>query len=621
MCGIAGYLLNELPDNLDLLHEKIIHRGRDDQGIYKTDLNDGYLGFYHRRLSIYDLSKKAAQPKITRDRRKVFVFNGSIYNYKKLWNSITGDPFYKPNGDTEVLSEALSKWDSIKTWRECNGMFSVAIFDKDQESLKIVRDRAGQKPLFYVLNPKIKGKRYKGIIFASEIKAILSIIDTKIDKNFIYEYLILGRVESSTNTLYEDIKRLKPGNEMFYKLDQKEPKFHSFWNIYGEAQKIISNESISEINQKCKAYIGNSVNMQITGDRKLGIMLSSGVDSTVIASLMRKYSNKNIFSFTYDFKNSDLGESSISQRTSEVLELNYIDSERIDTNYIKENLVKVIRQQDEPITSIRTIAQHYIHEIASSVDCRIIIEGNGGDEIFGGYEYYDFGRLLDNLQDPNINTENIHLKNNNKDLLVGIRSILLQGICSKDGTESRNLDNLQNWLKENSFNLEWRKLNEKGINLSGWRINAQLNDFLSILLPRSLRYVDRASMASGNEARAPLLDHNVIEYGIASSILNYSKDGKRALLRSMGNVKALNIAGSHKKTIVDPQRDWLYGELFPWAIELILNSKEKIQEYYKVENLLNNLNFEKEKWANSRQGNSGAFMQAINLAVLLNLEK
>tara|TARA_Y100000287_G_scaffold185535_1_gene189068 strand:+ start:991 stop:2850 length:1860 start_codon:yes stop_codon:yes gene_type:complete len=618
MCGIAGYLLNELPDNLDLLHEKIIHRGRDDSGIFKTNLKDGYLGLFHRRLSIYDLSKNATQPKVTSDSSKIFIFNGAIYNFKELWKLIGGDISYKPKGDTEVLAEALSKWDSIKTWMQCNGMFSIAIFDKEHESLKIARDRAGQKPLFYVLNPIIKGKRYKGIIFASEIKAILPIIDTTIDKKFIYEYLILGRVESSINTLYKDIKRLKPGNEMFYNLDQKEPVYNSFWNIYDKAQQIISNESILEINQKCKAYIEDSVNMQITGDRKLGIMLSSGVDSTVIASLMRKYSNQKIFSFTYDFKNSDLGESSISKQTSDVLELDYIDSEGIDTNYIKENLVEVIRHQDEPITSIRTIAQHYIHEIASSVDCRIIIEGNGGDEIFGGYEYYNFARLLDIIQDPNVNTKNINPKNNDENLIVGLRSILLQGICSKDGTESRNLDNLQDWLRESSFNLEFGTLNERVNHIFGWRINSQLNDFLSTLLPRSLRYVDRASMASGNEARAPLLDHNVVEYGIASSMLNYAKDERRALLRSMGNLKALNIAGSHKKTIVDPQRDWLYGELFSWGIELIMNSKEKLKEYYKFDNLLKNLNKEKVKWANLKQGNSGAFMQAINLAVLLN---
>ena len=102
MCGIAGYLLNELPDNLDLLHEKIIHRGRDDSGIFKTNLKDGYLGLFHRRLSIYDLSKNATQPKFTSDSSKVFIFNGAIYNFKELWKYVGGDISYKPKGDTEV---------------------------------------------------------------------------------------------------------------------------------------------------------------------------------------------------------------------------------------------------------------------------------------------------------------------------------------------------------------------------------------------------------------------------------------------------------------------------------------------------------------------------------------
>ena len=230
-----------------------------------------------------------------------YSFSMAIYNFKELWKYVGGDISYKPKGDTEVLAEALSKWDSIKTWMQCNGMFSIAIFDKEHESLKIARDRTGQKPLFYVLNPIIKGKRYKGIIFASEIKAILPIIDTTIDKKFIYEYLVLGRVESSINTLYKDIKKLKPGNEMFYKLDQKEPNYNSFWNIYDKAQQIISNESILEINQKCKAYIKDSVNIKLQVIENWGsCSVVSRFNSNSFTN--EKIFNRNIFSFTYDFK-------------------------------------------------------------------------------------------------------------------------------------------------------------------------------------------------------------------------------------------------------------------------------------------------------------------------------
>ncbi len=620
MCGISGYLLKDLPNNLDLLYEKLEHRGRDDGGIYKTKINGGYLGLYHRRLSIYDLSKNASQPMRSNDGKQIFVFNGSIYNYKELAKKLGKYKLETPKGDSEVLASTLTEWGSMNTWIRSNGMFAIGIFNKETNDLKLIRDRAGQKPLFYTLNPVIKGKTYKGIIFASEIKAISSIIDTNIDKNFLYQYLVLGRVESSKQTLFREIKRLDPGHEMIYNISSEVPKSNCFWNISEITNEIISKKNSQEINERCRSNIEDSVKMQVTGDRKLGIMLSSGVDSTVLASIMRRNTNKEIFSFTYDFKNSTTGESSISRETSNILDLNYIESEGIDINYIKDNLINVVKHQDEPITSIRTVAQHYIHKIAAEIDCRIIIEGNGGDEIFGGYEYYKYASLLDKLQNPYFKTKNIlkkDSKENIESLIVGIRSIMIQGICSKDGSESRNLESLGCWSKGHFTSEEYKSIIQTKSEKYGWRIKSQLNDFLSILLPRSLRYVDRASMASGNEARAPLLDHTVIEYGIASSIINNLDDEKRTLLQSVGNKKALNHAGINKKTIVDPQREWLYGDLFKWGIDLILDNKNRLEEYYEIETLLENLSKEKELWKTKKIGNSGSFMQAINLAILL----
>ena len=621
MCGIAGYLLDDLPDNLDLLYEKLEHRGEDDGGIYKTKLKDGFLGLYHRRLSIYDLSKNASQPMRAINGKKIFIFNGAIYNFQELWESYNIDSSIKPKGDTEVLASAICELGTINTWKKCNGMFSIAIYEAENETLKLVRDRAGQKPLFYVLDPIINERRYKGIIFSSEIKSILSIIDSSINKKFIYEYLVLGRLESSTETLFNEIKRLDPSYEMQYNLSTKTPKFNSFWNLSESIENILNTEKTLDIEQKCKHHIKKAVEMQVTGERKLGIMLSSGIDSTVLASLMRSSTNKDIFSFTYDFKNSKEGESNISKKTSDLLKLNYVDSEKIDSNYIKNNLINVVKQQDEPITSIRTVAQHYIHKIASDIDCRIIIEGNGGDEIFGGYEYYSYARTLDNIQNPTICTSDIlnNLTDHDlKNFIVGIRSVMLQGVCSKDGTESRNLESLKSWAKKHYSSEEYKLISQLRKKNYSWRINSQLNDFFSILLPRSLRYVDRSSMANGNEARGPLLDHNVIEYGMTSSLLNFGKDDKRSLLRSMGNPKALNLCGKNKKTIVDPQREWLYGDLFNWGIELILGNKSKLEEFYEVETLLENLQNQKEKWHREKKGNSGSFMQAINLAILIN---
>tara|TARA_A100001388_G_C28773652_1_gene505636 strand:+ start:118 stop:1992 length:1875 start_codon:yes stop_codon:yes gene_type:complete len=621
MCGISGYVLNEIPDNIEVIFNKISHRGPDDSGKYSEKIGNNYVGLYHRRLSIYDLSKSAAQPMKSCDGNNILIFNGAIYNYKDLWKRLFGNNSITPTGDTQVLVEAISKWGSSKTWIESNGMFAVAFLDKKTSVLKLSRDRAGQKPLFYTLNPKINGQRYTGIIFASELKALSSLIDVSVDENYLSEYLLSAKIDASVNTLYSEIKRLEPAFELSFDINSCSVNLNNYWDLIQNVNSIVNLNSKDSIYESTKEFVDNAVKLQITGDRKLGIMLSSGVDSTVLACLMRSHTNKEIYSFTYDFDNCEVGESQAAKKTSDLLSLTYIESDRLTPNYVRENFLQTIRQQDEPITSIRTIAQHYIHQKASQEDCRILIEGNGGDEIFGGYDHYQYARLLDAMINPKMETNkliNQFQDFNINELIVGIRSILTPGICSKDATEARRIDAIDDWLKEDFITKQYQNILRLQQNNYSFTVKAQITDFSSIFLPRSLRYVDRASMASGNEARAPLLDHNVIAYGLASSQKKYLDNKERDILRKMGSKDVLDLSGSQKKTIVDPQRDWLYGDLFEWSLELLNESKEVLSKFYKFDTLINNLLEERIIWNQYRKGNSGAFMQAINLAILLN---
>ena len=621
MCGISGYVLNEIPDNIEVIFNKISHRGPDDSGKYAEKIGNKYVGFYHRRLSIYDLSKSAAQPMKSFDGKNILIFNGAIYNYKELWKSLFGINSIPPSGDTQVLVEAISKWGSFITWTKSNGMFAVAVLDRRKSILKLSRDRAGQKPLFYTLNPKINGRRYSGIIFASEMKALSSLIDVSVDENYLSEYLLSARIDASVNTLYSEIKRLEPAFELTFDINSGAVNLNNYWDLIQTVDSIVKSSSKDSIYESTKEFVENAVSLQITGDRKLGIMLSSGVDSTVLACLMRSKTNKEIYSFTYDFDNCDVGESEAAKRTSNLLSLTYIESDRLTPNYVRENFLQTIRQQDEPITSIRTIAQHYIHQKASQEDCRILIEGNGGDEIFGGYDHYQYARLLDAMINPKEETNKLIERVsdlNIKELIVGIRSILTPGICSKDATEARRIDAIEDWLKEDFSTKQYENILKLQHNNYSFTVKAQITDFSSIFLPRSLRYVDRASMAFGNEARAPLLDHNVIAYGLASSQNKHLHNKERDILRRMGSKNVLDLSGTQKKTIVDPQRNWLYGDLFEWSFELLNESREVLSKFYKFDVLIQNILEERRIWNNYRKGNSGAFMQALNLAVLLN---
>ena len=622
MCGISGYLLDDIPPKIDLIFDNLSHRGPDDSGFYKEKIDDHFYGLYHRRLSIYDLTKNASQPIKSRDGNYIISFNGAIYNYKEIQEQISQREVYKYKGDTQVLIEAISEWGTLKTWEEISGMFAIAIIDKRNSCLKLVRDRVGQKPLFYVIDPVINNKIYKGIIFASEIKALTSIINYSLDQSFIQSYLRLGRLDSSTDTFYKEIKRLDPGHELTFKSSYGITNYKSYWQVAEKIDYLKENFSREELSEMTKKSIKEAISYQITGDRKLGIMLSSGVDSTVLACLMREHTKDEIYSFTYDFNNCRNSEAESSKVTSNMLGLKHIKSESLTTKYIKENLIKVVRHQDEPITSIRTVAQHYIHEIAASVDCRILIEGNGGDEIFGGYEHYKYARILDEISDSSVETSKLSkiLENiDNKDLITGLRSILIPGLCAKDATEVRNLSALSDQvLNANLKSIQYRNQDSLLSKDFNFTMKAQINDFTSIFLPRSLRYVDRASMAAGNEARAPLLDNRVVEAGLAFSSKDSFHYQERDLLRSMGQKNILKKTGINKKTIVDPQRDWLYGELFNWANEILNESKEVLKEFYNFDILIQNILNEKIIWEQNREGNTGAFMQAINLSILLN---
>tara|TARA_B100000963_G_C22613563_1_gene666116 strand:+ start:545 stop:2419 length:1875 start_codon:yes stop_codon:yes gene_type:complete len=621
MCGISGYLLEDIPPNIDKLDESLSHRGPDDKGFYKEKIDGAYFGLYHRRLSIYDLSNSSSQPIKSNCGNYIISFNGAIYNYKKIWGELTNSKIEETNSDTKALIEAISTWGTLKTWEKINGMFAIAVVDKNSSCLKLVRDRVGQKPLFYVIDPIINERIYRGIIFASEIKALSCLIKVSLDENYLTNYLRLGKLDSFTNTIYKEIKRLDPAYELTYKIDSGIISYKKFWELENKVISLIRNNSKKDLEYMTKTKINNSISLQITGDRKLGIMLSSGIDSTVLACLMRERYENEIYSFTYDFDNCEEGESEIAKVVSDKIGLKVIPSRPLSPSFIKENLTKVILQQDEPITSIRTVAQHYIHSLADKENCKILIEGNGGDEIFGGYDHYKYARLLDAILDERMETSTIiesFKDSKNENLITGLRSILMPGICSKDATEVRKLSALNDYFLNYDYKIQnYKILTKSFLDNLNQTVGAQLHDLICIFLPRSLRYVDRASMAYGNEARAPLLDNNVIEYGLAYSHktgLNEYRD----LLRSMANKNIIDIVGKKKRTIVDPQRDWLYIDLFDWCLDILHESKEILKSFYKFDILIKNIHDERDSWIKDKKGNSGPFMQALNLAILLN---
>ena len=619
MCGISGYVLERpLPLDHSLFDRSLSHRGPDGTGRHLITQSEQTIFFAHRRLAIYDTTDSGSQPILSPSSRYLILFNGAIYNFKDLWHSYISTTDKSPDSDTVVLAALIDKLGVHASCDRLNGMFAIAIFDRDLSTLYFFRDRFGQKPLFIIRNPIYNGSLYRGLSFSSEIKLLSAHFQTSHDELYLKDYLVYGKLDSSTHTLYREISRVDPGCLYTFK-DETLSKI-PYWDFAGRVLTSLTDDaSPDDLQEDFQRALCKSISQQVTGDRKLGIMLSSGVDSTVLASLMSRHTSKKIYAFTYDFESNPNGESCIAKQNAERLGLHYIESEPVPMTNLLDNMSSVITQQDEPITSIRTLAQHHIHKTASDHDVRILIEGNGGDESLGAYDHYKASLLVDLLKAHCLSSEDICRRFGSETISIPLlRSIYLQGSCSKDGTESRSVECIQPELIRARETSTYQQLQSfKDIPLST-QIRAQLNDLLSILLPRSLRYVDRSAMHYGNESRAPILDENVVLYGLAYSARNTSFVNRRKPLTDLcpSSLYSIITNAKEKKTIVDPQRDWLFGPLFQQCVDRIFSS-EYISPYICLDKAYQTVLSARSMWEAKRIGNSGFLMQLLNLSVLL----
>ena len=611
MCGISGFYLGRKPPiNPACFDISLSHRGVDGHNHFTKSLAHSEIFLSHRRLAIYDLSSNASQPLTTPDDRYTLVFNGAIYNFQSLWHTHISSSAI--SSDTVTLSALLSKYGPYDVWPLTDGMHASAIYDHCSESLILSRDRFGQKPLFYIHNPNILGEQYRGVIFSSEIKLLLQYCRPSFNQLFLRDYLALGRNDSSTETLYKDIYRVSPGTNLTVSKGDFGINIKPYYSLSHVTDNLRSPNHASQTAFHDRLRL--SLQEQVTGDRKLGIMLSSGVDSTVISILARESTTSNIDSYTYDF-DGFTSEAVEAQCVSDVLGFSH-KTFTISQQDLTNNFDNTLYMQDEPITSIRTVAQHLVHQLASSFNCRILLEGNGGDEMLGAYDHYMYSRLLDQIKQPYISTNDITSEFSLSSLSIEqLRSIFLPGVCSKDGSETRVLHALNPELLSETPTKPYYLFEHLAQSHLPLTLALQFRDLLSLLLPRSLRYVDRSAMSSGNEARAPFLDHRLVELGLTLSRSNKSHHNPRRLLTSAISSDYLSLVPTRKKTIVDPQREWLFGELFPWALAKI-TSCPQIFDYVDRSITIETLHQQRDRWHRTKQGNSGFLMQLLSLSCL-----
>lgn len=604
MCGISGFNWEDKGLIRDMMR-LIEHRGPDDKGSF-TDKN---VSLGHQRLSIIDLSKKGKQPMLNKN-NLVIVYNGELYNYKEIREKLEKRGYrFKSNTDTEVILNAFDCYgESCLTL--FNGMFAFCIYNPNQKILFGARDRIGIKPFYYY-------KDENKFIFCSELKGILEHnIKRKINPDSLNRF-IANRYISGANTILQSINKLPAGHYFIYNLKEKELNINKYWDISYKISGKSEAFYVKELQNKFK----ESVKKRLISDVPLGVYLSGGIDSSSIIAMMSEF-NKDIKTFSVGFGYDE-----------ELEDLKYakIISERFNTDHkefivksnLMENLPKIIWYNDEPLADPASLPVYLLSKEAKK-HVTVVLSGDGGDELFAGYEQNKFLMLRNKLK---LIPKPLR-KIGSKTIDIIPKSILDKHFpfASKIGKEGRkrfcnyviNIDNKARAYDEimgifnkderkelfmNNFLREIKVFNHhKRININYYNDNNQyLNQILRYEmkepLPENLLMkTDKATMPFAVEARVPFLDHSFVEFAgtIPPELKLKGQIDKYILKKAMQPFLPRSIIKRRKLRFYVPIDLWLQKENIKSLIDSTLNAKTiKKQGYFDyktIEKIKNNYN-------------------------------
>lgn len=570
MCGISGLMslsgVPIIPADVRNMVSALGHRGPDGDGVFCTEL----IGLGHKRLAIFDLSSAGHQPMCSRCERYTIIHNGEVYNWPEIRSRLSFSS-WRTKTDTETILEAFAEL-GTSCLELLNGMFAFSIWDKKEQKLFMARDRVGIKPLLYGL---YDGRFY----FASEAKAILSAgFPKKYRETAIYDYLRWGAIDHSTETFFDGIMILPPGHWMSVSTESG-ISLQKYWDL----EKIVHSSPVMKMDDAVQRYeelLRESIALQARSDVPVAAFLSGGVDSSIVTSQLVKSGVGGLCAFTYDFDTGGGGESVNAGRVAKILE---IDHERVELGHadVPNYFEKVLFHQESPFTSMRVLAVHKLYELCQERGFKVILEGQGGDQLGAGFEYYWMAVVMDalcergpqaaaNLVNAFFERFNVKKEVREQRLLQALGAIIAQGTATQDGCM---------FVRPELLNREFLARNAaRGLPInrtfSSHLLNTQYNDFKGGNLQRVLRYADRASMSTGCEARVPILDHNIVELCFCSPpAARVNGVEQRYLMREAARkLLPASILESPKRSVVDPQRAWLKDELHHWVLEILHSS-------------------------------------------------
>lgn len=568
MCGIAG-ILGTNSKNTSVIKQMLEaqkHRGPDAMSFW----NDDKVVFGHNRLSIIDLSESANQPMISNCGNYVIVFNGEIYNYLELRKELASKYNFLTTSDTEVLLAAYITWNS-KMLDKLNGMFSIAIWNKKDNLFFAARDRFGVKPFYYTF---FQNQLY----FSSEVKTLFAAGIPQVQNKKVWaNYYSFGSYGLPSETFFKDISQLEAGCFFQINLNQNTDSINftpQKW--YDFPSRIFSIKQLPKeaLKEQYENLLKEAIQLRFRSDVPLGMNVSGGLDSSTLINLVYKNlpTQKTIEAFTFYSNDSNYDElpwvNELMKTTPYLLNKVLLEYDKIP-----DLIQKVSYYQDEPFGGFPTLAYSLLFEAASNKGIKVLLDGQGMDEAWAGYDYYH---------------------NNSDNLIQGLHS-------SPVRPEAIDMELLKYVQKEG-----YDKPFDNPLQ------NLQYRDLFYTKIPRALRFNDRISMMHGTELREPFLDYRLVELAFAQSEAMKMHDGTtKWLLRDLvKNNLGDKIALAPKRALQTPQREWISRELKDYfSSQVATFSKLDFVNKKEVEKIW-------KEYLGGNQDNSFYIWQWINTVVL-----
>lgn len=605
MCGIAGFWQAKRgaasPDEvLKQMGSALGHRGPDDSG-YLQD-NQAGVGFAFRRLAILDLSSAGHQPMDSASGRYTIIFNGEVYNYEEIRRELGGGHQWRGHSDTEVMLEAIERWGLESAVQRFVGMFAFAVWDRAENKLSLVRDRLGIKPVYY-------GFVGGNFVFGSELKAIRQYpgFDAAIDRDALALYMRYNYVPAP-HSIYKDIYKLPPGFILTLDSPHRQPELSRFWSAAEVAQSGLQHRthaSDAEVIHELETKLTEAVGLRMIADVPLGAFLSGGVDSSTVVALMQKQSIRPVKTFTIGFHEDDYNEAAHAKRVAA-----HLGTDHTELYLTAREAMDVIpllpRMYDEPFADSSQIPTYLVSKLARR-SVTVSLSGDGGDELFGGYNRYSLtssvwntvkwwpksvrktaARVVHAIPPAKIDRAyglvRSTLPRRKKLSAVGDKAHKLARFLDSHDAEAIYTQALSHWIpSEVVLDAHEPATVMQSFQDSAWlhclEERMMLTDLLNYLPDDILTKVDRASMAVSLEARVPILDHRVVEFAWRLPLQFKIRDGisKWALRQVLYQYVPAELIERPKMGFTLPIDSWLRGPLREWAEDLL--SPEALQRH------------------------------------------